>query len=151
MTRVNSNYQRLFALHLTVATNLGHAHTPEMCNTTFGNSSNSPGKFNSSSGDGSKALWGSCQQVEFKLCGTPGNTLSRLVQAGATAAALSSSFLPVPVTTKPGAVCAPLQTSLNWCLLVCPSRALKQTEFHRDRALPHSVPYALNCINLLNT
>lgn len=112
----------------------------------FCNSSNSPGKSHSSSGEavrhceapassGAQALWDSWEH-------------SQLTWAGRCHCCCSTiTFVPVPPTAKPGLVCAPPPTSLHWgiCWFVLrePPAA---TPKHRvpQRALPRS-------IRLLNT
>lgn len=87
----------------------------------FCNSSNSPGKFSSSrdavrhceapASSGVQALWNSWEHTQLTCAGRCHCCCTTIL------------FVPMPTTVKPGVVCAPLQTSLHWCLLVCPSRA----------------------------
>lgn len=146
MTRVNSNNQRIFALDLTVATNLGHAHRPEMCNIThwpFCNSSNSPGKFNSSSGDAVRR----CEAPASRQSSSSAEHSADLCRQ----VLLHHHHLSYPCQLQWNQeLCVFLYkhhlTGVCWFALWEPS----SRQFHRDRALPHSVSYTPNCINLLN-
>lgn len=150
MAKVNSNYQRFFALDLTVATNLGMPTDQKSALQCTGLSVTAEIDLANSTAAVrcSKALWGSCQQwssSSVELLGTHSADMCRQVP-------LLLHHHPLCTHanysgTRSGVCPSTNITSLVFAGLPFESHLLppSNTECHRDRALPHSG----NCINLL--
>lgn len=123
MARINSSYQRL-CFRFNCGNKSGNAHTTEMCiimHWPLCNSNNSPGKFNTITGEAVghseaaassrvQALWNSWEHTKLTCAGT--------------AAASPSSLIPMPIYKTRRDVCPSTNfTGVCWFVLLEPPAA----------------------------